>query len=236
MTKDDSYEQRDEMIQYQIANRGVKDKQVLDAMRSVPREEFVSEQLREVAYEDTPLPIAAQQTISQPYMVAAMIEALELNGGEKVLEIGTGSGYSSAVLAEIAGDVFTIERIHELAEQAQSVLSKLHYDNVHVSIGDGTLGWAEHAPYEAIVVTAGGPNVPETLKSQLDIGGRLVIPVGSTQRHQKLVRVRRVSKDEFQTEQLADVCFVPLVGKEGWEPTNSSEDRHDSSSEHVFDQ
>jgi len=225
MMKNDSSAERDEMVQYHIAQRGVKDRQVLDAMRSVPREQFVPEQLRDVAYEDTPLPIAAQQTISQPYIVAAMIEALGLHGGEKVLEIGTGSGYSAAVLSQIAGDIYTIERIRELAEQAESVLKRLDYDNVHVSIGDGTLGWAAHAPYDAIVVTAGGPNVPEPLKLQLSIGGRLVIPVGSTQRQQKLVRVTRMSNTEFQTEELADVCFVPLVGEEGWKAAGNSEVR-----------
>ena len=190
---------------------------VLDALRTVPREAFLPEPLQEFAYEDSPLPIAEGQTISQPYIVALMTEALELKGGEDVLEIGTGSGYAAAVLSRIARNVYTVERIGQLAEKAAAVLSKLGYANVHVLHADGTRGWPDHAPYDAIVVAAGGPEVPESLKAQLKIGGRLVIPVGIDRRVQELLRVTRVSQHEYKTEDIADVRFVPLVGEEGWE-------------------
>ena len=209
---------RHQMVHHQIAARGVRSKLVLDAMRKVPREAFLPERLREFAYEDTPLPIAEGQTISQPYIVALMIEALALEGGERVLEIGAGSGYAAAVLAEIADEVYTVERIGQLAEQAASVLSDLGFRNVFVRHADGTRGWPEHAPYDAIVVAAGGPQVPASLKAQLKIGGRLLIPVGTDPRVQELIRVTRISKDEYQTEDIADVRFVPLVGAEGWTP------------------
>ena len=185
-------------------------------MRKVAREAFLPENLREFAYEDSPLPIAEGQTISQPYIVALMAEALLLEGGEKVLEIGTGSGYAAAVLAEIAAEVYTVERIGQLAEKAATALAGQGYDNVHVLHGDGTRGWADHAPYDAIVVAAGGPKIPESLRTQLKIGGRLVIPIGSNARAQELVRVTRVTKDEYRREDLADVRFVPLLGQEGW--------------------
>ncbi|NVN87286.1 MAG: protein-L-isoaspartate(D-aspartate) O-methyltransferase [Rhodopseudomonas sp.] len=207
---------RDEMVARNIAARGVRDELVLDAMRKVPRELFLPENMREFAYEDAPLPIAGEQTISQPYIVAFMAEALLLKGGEKILEIGAGSGYAAAVLSEIAAHVYTVERLGQLAEKAAATLADLGYDNVHVSHGDGTRGWLEHAPYDAIVVAAGGPQVPESLKAQLKIGGRLVIPVGADQRTQELVRVTRISENEYRSEDLADVRFVPLVGEEGW--------------------
>ena len=206
------------MVDHQIEARGVRSQKVLDAMRSVPRELFLPEDIREFAYEDTPLPIAANQTISQPYIVAFMTEGLALEGGEKVLDIGTGSGYAAAVLAEIAGEVYTIERIEELASYAASVLADLNYENVEVIHADGTLGLPEQAPFDAIVVAAGGPEVPESLKTQLKIGGRLVIPVGEYRDVQELVRVTRLSQTEYQEEDLADVRFVPLVGAEGWKP------------------
>jgi protein-L-isoaspartate(D-aspartate) O-methyltransferase len=209
---------RGDMVEHQIAARGIRSAAVLGALRKVPREEFLPERLREFAYEDSPLPIAAGQTISQPYIVALMTEALDLKGGEKVLEIGTGSGYAAAVLAEIAADVYTVERISELAEKAISALKALGYGNVHVVHGDGTLGWSAAAPYDAIIVAAGGPEVPESLKQQLKVGGRLVIPVGTDPRAQELVRVTRISNDKFESEDIADVRFVPLVGKEGWAP------------------
>lgn len=209
---------RREMVDDQVAARGVRSKLVLDAMRSVPREAFVPERVREFAYEDSPLPIDAAQTISQPYIVAFMTEALDLEGGEKVLEIGAGSGYAAAVLSRIAGEVYTIERIGQLAGQAAAVLSELGYSNVHVLHGDGTLGWHEHAPFDAIIVAAGGPSVPQSLKEQLKIGGRLVIPVGTDKRAQELVRVTRLSDREYKSEDIADVRFVPLVGEEGWAP------------------
>ena len=208
---------RREMVERNIAARGVRDELVLDAMRAVPRELFLPENLREFAYEDSPLPIAGEQTISQPYIVAFMAEALMLKGGEKVLEIGAGTGYAAAVLSEIAAHVYTVERIGRLADKAAALLAELGYVNAHVLHGDGTKGWPEHAPYDAIVVAAGGPQVPESLKAQLKIGGRLVIPVGADRHAQELVRVVRVSKNEYLSEDIADVRFVPLIGEEGWE-------------------
>ena len=212
----DLAKRRTQLVERYIAHRGVHSPLVLSAMQSVPREAFLPPELREFAYDDTPLPIAEGQTISQPYIVAMMTEALELQGGEKVLEIGTGSGYAAAVLSRIAKDVYTVERIGQLAEKSAGTLATLGYGNVHVLHGDGTLGWPDHAPYDAIIVAAGGPQVPESLKSQLKVGGRLVIPVGADRRLQELVRVMRVTEHEYSTEELADVRFVPLVGAEGW--------------------
>jgi protein-L-isoaspartate(D-aspartate) O-methyltransferase len=209
---------RHEMVERAIFARGVRSELVLDAVRKVPREQFLPQQLREFAYDDSPLPIEAGQTISQPYIVALMVEALALQGGERVLEIGAGSGYAAAVLAEIADEVYTVERIGQLAEKAAVTLSELGYHTVHVLHGDGTKGWPEHAPYDGIIVAAGGPKVPESLKEQLKIGGRLVIPVGRDPRVQELVRVTRISESEYRREDLADVRFVPLVGEEGWAP------------------
>jgi protein-L-isoaspartate(D-aspartate) O-methyltransferase len=209
---------RHEMVEKAIIARGVRSELVLDAMRSVPREAFLPTQLREFAYEDAPLPIEQDQTISQPYIVAFMTEALGLHGGEKVLEIGAGSGYAAAVLSRIAAEVYTVERIGQLAEKAASTLADLGYHNVHVLHGDGTKGWPEHAPYDGIIVAAGGPSVPESLKEQLKVGGRLVIPVGRDPKIQELVRVTRVSESEYEREDLADVRFVPLIGQEGWAP------------------
>jgi protein-L-isoaspartate(D-aspartate) O-methyltransferase len=206
------------MVDSHVAARGVRSPLVLDAMRTVPREVFLPESMHEFAYEDSPLPIAEGQTISQPYIVALMTEALSLAGGERVLEIGTGSGYAAAVLSRIASDVYTVERIGPLAEKAAAALNALGYANVHVLHGDGTLGWPEHAPYDAIVVAAGGPEVPQSLKAQLKVGGRLVIPVGIDRRIQELLRVTRVSQHEYSTQEIADVRFVPLVGEEGWTP------------------
>jgi protein-L-isoaspartate(D-aspartate) O-methyltransferase len=208
--------QRREMVRHQVRARGVRDRLVLAAMNTVPREAFLPKELQEVAYEDSPLPIAAWQTISQPYIVAFMIEVLALKGGERVLEVGTGSGYAAAVLGKIAGEVYSVERIEELAERATQTLKSLGYRNVHVRFGDGTLGWPEHAPYDAIVVAAGGPAVPESLQSQLKIGGQMVIPVGSDRTSQELVRITRASETRFKTEDIADVRFVPLIGDEGW--------------------
>lgn len=209
---------RRDMVENHIALRGICSEIVLDAMRKVPREAFLPERLQEFAYEDSPLPIAEGQTISQPYIVALMTDALLLEGGERVLEIGTGSGYAAAILGEIAGEIYTVERIGQLAEKAASTLADAGYRNVRVLHADGTRGWPEHAPYDAIVVAAGGPKVPEALKQQLKVGGRLVIPIGTDPHAQELVRVTRISEDEYQTEDLADVRFVPLVGHEGWAP------------------
>ncbi len=207
---------RAEMVDEHIFARGVRSEPVLNAMRKVPREMFLPHDLQEFAYEDAPLPIAEGQTISQPYIVALMAEALLLKGGEKLLEIGTGSGYAAAVLSEIAADVYTVERIGQLAEKAATTLAEHGYDNVHVLHGDGTRGWPDHAPYDAIVVAAGGPKIPDSLRAQLKIGGRLVIPVGTESHIQELVRVTRVSQSEYRREDLADVRFVPLLGQEGW--------------------
>ncbi len=221
---------RREMIEHAIRQRGICSKRVLKAMSTVPRERFLPKYLREFAYEDSPLPIAQGQTISQPYIVALMTEALELRGGEKVLEIGTGSGYAAAVLAEIADEVYSVERIGQLAEKAASTLSDLGYDNVHILHGDGTKGWEEHAPYDAIIVAASGPEIPETLKQQLKIKGRLVIPVGRDKSAQELVRIIRISETEYKREDLADVKFVPLIGEEGWAERASSEQRSETRS------
>lgn len=207
---------RQRMVDKQIAWRGVASELVLAAMRKVPRERFVSRGQGICAYDDSPLPIAAGQTISQPFVVAYMAEALTLQGGETVLEIGTGSGYAAAILAEIAAEVYTIERIKALADRARAVLEDLGYDNVHVRHGDGTLGWPEQARFDGIVVSAAGPAVPESLKQQLRVGGRLVIPIGESKSYQELVRVTRVAEEEFESEDLTPVRFVPLVGEEGW--------------------
>ena len=222
MKTGDMVVQRDEMVKHQVRARGVDDDLVLEAMSAVPREAFVSDGYREVAYNDCPLPIAAGQTISQPYIVAIMLEALALEGGERVLEIGTGSGYAAAVLGKIAAKVFTVERIEELAEHATGVLKALDCRNVHVRCGDGTLGWREQAPFDAIVVSAGGPNAPPSLKSQLKIGGRMVIPVGSGKTHQELIRITRESEKRFRREEIAHVRFVPLIGDEGWNVESQS--------------
>jgi protein-L-isoaspartate(D-aspartate) O-methyltransferase len=207
---------RAEMVGRQISARGVRSKAVLDAMSTVRREGFVPSYLGEFAYEDSPLPIEEEQTISQPYIVAFMVEALELEGHERVLEIGTGSGYAAAVLAEIASEVYTIERHQRLAHSAEAQLVQEGYRQVHVRCGDGTLGWPEEAPFDAIVVAAGGPTVPESLREQLAMGGRLVIPVGEQVGLQTLRRITRVSENEFREEDLGGVRFVPLIGEEGW--------------------
>jgi protein-L-isoaspartate(D-aspartate) O-methyltransferase len=214
----DPYESmRDEMVEQQIVARGVRDPRVLAAMRKVPRHEFVPEDLRESAHEDGPLPIGEGQTISQPLIVAFMTEAAQLSGGERVLEIGTGSGYGAAVLAEIAGEVVTIECIERLATNARATLDRLGYRNVEVLVGDGTLGWPAAAPYDAILVTAGGPYVPPSLRAQLKVGGRLVMPVGEQHFGQTLVRVTRGADGEDRQEDLSMVSFVPLIGAEGFE-------------------
>jgi protein-L-isoaspartate(D-aspartate) O-methyltransferase len=207
---------RDRMVDEQIAARRVRDPVVLHAMRTVPRERFVDEIQARFAYEDEPLPIGEGQTISQPYIVAAMTQALRLRPGDRVLEIGTGSGYAAAVLSVIVAEVYTIERVGSLARSARRRLRDLGYANVHVRHGDGSLGWPEHAPYDAIGVTAGGPDVPRSLLRQLAVGGRLVMPVGPTTRSQRLVRVVRTGEDTYEREALEEVAFVPLIGAEGW--------------------
>jgi protein-L-isoaspartate(D-aspartate) O-methyltransferase len=214
---DEMHEQRQAMVKNQLLGRDIRDPAVLAAMARVPREEFVPEHLRHLAYADSSLPIGYEQTISQPYVVALMTEALELSSDDRVLEIGTGSGYAAAILAQIAREVYTVERQAELAEAAGRRFTALGHDNIHVLQADGTLGWPEHAPYEAIVVTAGGPRIPDPLRRQLAMGGRLVIPVGATLYAQDLIRLRRTSPDHFQRENLGAVRFVPLVGEAGWE-------------------
>lgn len=214
MMKYDS--QRKKMVERQLASRNIVDPLVLSAMGRVPREQFVDPDFKNSAYQDGPLPIGCGQTISQPYIVALMTQALDLRGGENVLEIGTGSGYAAAVLAELAGNVITIEYISELAKRAEKQLAALGYTNILVINGDGTKGYPANAPYDAIVVTAGGPDVPESLKQQLKTGGRLVIPVGATSSIQSLVKVVREDQNSFSYEDICGVRFVPLVGEEGW--------------------
>jgi protein-L-isoaspartate(D-aspartate) O-methyltransferase len=216
MSDTDFAQQRAAMVAEQIEARGVRDPRVLAAMRSVPREQFVGAGWREDAYDDSPLPIAAGQTISQPYIVALMAEALQLEGGERVLEIGTGSGYAAAVLGRLAAEVHTVERIAGLADAATQALAALGCRNVHVHSGDGTLGWPALAPYDAIVVTAAGPDVPAALKSQLKLGGRLVMPVGQKHGHQELLRLTRSGEHAEHSEVLLSVRFVPLTGAQGW--------------------
>ena len=208
--------ERDRMVLEQIASRGVDDSLVLGAMRAVPREDFVPSDLAEYVYEDGPLPIGHGQTISQPYIVAVMTAAARLSPGDRVLEIGTGSGYGAAVLSEIAGEVYTVERIEALADSARERLAALGYGNVHVRCGDGTLGWVEEAPYDAIIVTAGGPIVPRALLDQLKPGGRLVMPLGSDPRSQRLIRRTRTGPETYTHDDLEWVTFVPLIGEQGW--------------------
>ena len=216
---------REQMVRNQVEARGIRSRIVLEALLAVPREEFVPDEMREFAYEGSPLPIAAEQTISQPYIVGLMIDALSLKGGEKILEIGAGSGYAAAVLGQIAGEVDTVERIGELARGAAATIRKLDYRNVRVHEGDGSRGWPGNAPYDAIVVAAGGPAVPDALKNQLKVGGRLIIPVGNDRRAQELLRVTRLSETEYRTEEIADVRFVPLIGEGGWAPPGRETNR-----------
>jgi len=206
---------REHMVERQLMPRNITDDKVLTAFRKVERHNFVTEKLRDAAYGDHPLPVGDGQTISQPYMVALMTQALALEGNENVLEIGTGSGYQTAILAEIAKNVYSVERFESLANTARSTLQCFGYNNVEIRIGDGTLGWEEHAPYDRIIVTAGSPRVPLSLVTQLKDGGRMIIPVGGHS-SQALTSVEKrngriVSKD------LCGCVFVPLIGKEGWD-------------------
>lgn len=210
-------EQRALMVEQQLRARGIRCEAVLEVMGEIPRERFLPPDQRYRAYHDQALPLSLGQTISQPFMVAVMTEALKLRPSDRVLEIGTGSGYQTAVLAHLASLVFSLERIPELSSRAEEVLGELACEKVRLRVGDGSLGWPEEAPFDAILVTAGAPQVPESLKAQLGAdGGRLVIPVGD-QGIQELVRVTRTG-DEFVSETLLTCRFVPLLGEEGWEP------------------
>jgi protein-L-isoaspartate(D-aspartate) O-methyltransferase len=207
---------RERMVAQQIEARGIHDAAVLRAMRVVPREAFVMEGYQNFAYDDTPLPLPEHQTISQPYVVALMIRALRLERSDRILEIGTGSGYAAALLGQIVKEVHSVERLKQLAHYARRRLSMLGYENVYVHHGDGTLGCPENAPYNAIIVAAGGPDVPQTLKQQLLVGGRLVMPIGESERRQFLICLTRESETEYRQVNLGAVAFVPLIGKEGW--------------------
>src|SRR5437660_11682695 len=207
-----------EMIEKQLRRRGISDSAVLGAMTAVPRHEFVAEELRSRAYEDVPLPIGGGQTISQPYIVAAMTAALHLQPGDRVLEIGTGCGYQAAVLSHLAREVFSIERRAELASSAAAKLAQLGYSNAHVHCGDGTLGLPELAPFDAILVAAAAPAVPKPLLAQLAEGGRLILPVGGAE-HQELQLIEKRG-DAFPTKMLEGCRFVPLVGYHGWQESS----------------
>jgi protein-L-isoaspartate(D-aspartate) O-methyltransferase len=207
---------RDRMVDLQIAARGVRNRYVLEAMRRVPRDAFVEPGFEEFAYEDGALPIADGQTISQPYIVALMIEAAEVKPGDHVLEVGAGSGYAAAVMSQIANRVHTIERHPSLGETARRRFHKLGYENIELHVGDGSKGWPEAAPFDAILVAAGGPDVPAALKEQLAIGGRLIVPVGDSERRQTLLKVTRRGDSEYDQENLGVVMFVPLIGEQGW--------------------
>jgi len=207
---------RERMVERQIARRGIKDERIHAAFRAVPREAFVPEESRDLAYEDSPLPIEAEQTISQPYIVAAMVEAAEIGPGDRVLEVGAGSGYAAAVIGALAGEVFAIERHGELAKLAGERMERLGFENVSIYEGDGTGGLPSEAPFDAIVCSASGSHVPDVLLRQLEIGGRLVMPVGEPQEVQELIKVTRVGEDEYEREAMGKVRFVPLIGAHAW--------------------
>lgn len=206
---------RKRMVETQLVARGIRDKRVIDAMLKIPRHTFVEEAMSAQAYSDSSLPIGEKQTISQPYMVALMTESLQLTGEEKVLEIGTGSGYQAAILATLANRVYTMERIRPLALKARKVLDSLGLLNINLKIGDGSSGWEEEAPFDVIIVTAGAPDVPQTLIDQLDVGGRLIIPMGN-QYEQTLMRISKSDNGSIVKETLVGCRFVKLMGKFGW--------------------
>lgn len=208
MDSDILNKKREQMIESQIKARGIEDENLLKAMRKIPRHAFVPSNMQEYAYNDEPLPIGGGQTISQPYIVAYMTNVLGLKKDDKVLEIGTGSGYQAALLAEMSGEVYTVEIYEDLAQKARKILDRLGYDNIHYHIGDGTQGWAVHAPYDAIMVTAAPSKIPEKLKEQMKIGAKMVIPVGQTM--QELILLTR-EEEKFMRRKLLPVRFVPLV-------------------------
>ncbi len=210
----DYTDERLNMVDVQLAHRGIKDKRVLDTIRKVTRHLFVPSDLVSVAYADQPLSIGESQTISQPYMVALMSECLRLSGGEKILELGTGSGYQTAILAELGSFVYTIEKINTLSIGAQRTLEHLGYENIKFKVGDGTVGWAKNAPYDRIIVTAGAPGISKVLIDQLSEGGRMVIPVGNSF-SQELVVASKINR-KIKTENICGCMFVPLIGKYGW--------------------
>ncbi|MDG5467112.1 protein-L-isoaspartate(D-aspartate) O-methyltransferase [Deltaproteobacteria bacterium IMCC39524] len=203
------------MVEEQVIARGVTDPRVIDAMLKVPRHKFVEEALAGKAYQDAPLPIGEKQTISQPYMVAVMSEALMLDGSERVLEVGTGSGYQAAVLALLADRVFSLERIPLLARRARKVLDENGFSKVNIRLADGTVGWQGMGPFDGIIVTAGAPKVPQEYLDQLSLGGRLIIPVGDRE-SQILMRITRVGEAEYKEEKMLGCRFVPLIGNQGW--------------------
>ncbi|MFH1753452.1 MAG: protein-L-isoaspartate(D-aspartate) O-methyltransferase [Candidatus Omnitrophota bacterium] len=209
---------RDRMVREQLLGRGITSSRVLRAFEKVERHEFVPANMRDTAYADHPLPIGDGQTISQPYMVALMTEQLELKGDEKVLEVGTGSGYQAAILAELATEVYSVERFPILADKAEEALKRLGYSNVRINIGDGTLGWKEHEPFDRIIVTAGAPRVPDSLISQLGDPGRLVIPIGGA--FSQALTVVKKNEGGVSQEEVCGCVFVPLIGKEGWKKEN----------------
>ena len=206
---------RRRMVEEQVIARGVTDPRVIDAMLKVPRHKFVEEALAGKAYQDAPLPIGEKQTISQPYMVAVMSEALMLDGSERVLEVGTGSGYQAAVLALLADRVFSLERIPSLARRARKVLDDNGFSKVNIRLADGTVGWQGMGPFDGIIVTAGAPKVPQEYLDQLSLGGRLIIPVGDRE-SQILMRITRVGEAEYKEEKMLGCRFVPLIGNQGW--------------------
>jgi protein-L-isoaspartate(D-aspartate) O-methyltransferase len=208
--------EREAMVERQLRRRGITDKRILDAFREIPREAFIGAEYAHAAYGDHPLPIEAQQTISQPYIVALMIEAAGIGLRDKVLEVGAGSGYAAAVIGRIAGKVIAIERQHELVEVARGRMTRLGLDNVEIVEGDGTRGCPEHAPFDAILAAASGSHVPRPLTEQLADGGRLVMPVGNPGSVQQLVKVTKADDGSLRQSNLGEVRFVPLIGEEGW--------------------
>jgi protein-L-isoaspartate(D-aspartate) O-methyltransferase len=207
-------EERNEMVENQLFRRGIQDERVLEAMRYVPRHEFVPLEYQAFAYSDGPLPIGNGQTISQPFIVALMSELLELTGNEKILEVGTGSGYQTAILAELAEEIHSVERHAHLADAAGRCLQNLSYHNVHIHVGDGSMGFPEYSPFDGIIVTAAAPAVPQPLLDQLADGGRLVVPVGG--RGDQILELWRRKGQDFQCEGILSVAFVPLIGEAGW--------------------